>query len=105
MAKFLLGLLTGLALVVLSFVLLLIIAFRFREKPPEISNDSVLVARLEGDIPEKSPVELPAFLGGDKPGLTITGVWSNLHKAAVDPRIKALVLEPEHLSAGWAKLE
>jgi protease IV len=105
MAKFLLGLLTGLLLVFLVFVLLFFVALRFREKPPEISDNSVLVMRLIGDIPEKPPMELPAFLGGDKPGVTIAGLWMALHKAAVDPHIKAIVLEPEHLSVGWAKME
>ena len=105
MGKFLLGLLTGLILVLLTFVLLFFVALRFREKPPEIPDNSVLVMRLEGDIPERPPVELPVFLVGDKPALTVAGVWMTLRKAAVDPHIKAVVLEPDQLSVGWAKLE
>jgi protease IV len=105
MGKFLLGLLTGLLLVFLTFVLLFFVALRFREKPPEIADNSVLVMRLEGAIPEKPPLELPAFLSGDRPGLTVAGVWMTLRMAAVDSRIKAVVLEPDNLSAGWAKLE
>jgi protease-4 len=65
----------------------------------------VLVLRLQGEIPEKPPVELPAFLGGDGPRLTVTGFWMTLRKAAADSHIKAVVLEPERLAAGWAKLE
>ncbi len=61
--------------------------------------------RLQGDIPEKPPVELPAPLGSDGPRLTIPGVWTTLKKAAADSNIKAIVLEPESLSVGWAKLE
>jgi len=105
MGKFLLGLLTGLLLVLLTFVLLFFVALRFREKPPEIADNSVLLMRLEGAIPERPPVELPAFLVGDKPALTVAGVWRTLRMAAVDPHIKAVVLEPNQLAGGWAKLE
>jgi protease-4 len=105
MGKFLLGLLTGLLLVFLAVVLLVFSAWRLREKPPDIAGNSVLVLRLEGEIPEKPPLEMPAFLGGDQPGLTVTGFWMTLRKAAADSRIKAVVLEPEKLAAGWAKLE
>ncbi len=66
MVKFILGLVTGVILVFLSFVLLFFVLLRFREKPPEIAANSVLVLRLAGDIPEKAPLELPDFLGGGK---------------------------------------
>ncbi|HEY2018044.1 MAG TPA: signal peptide peptidase SppA [Bryobacteraceae bacterium] len=105
MAKFFIGLVTGVLLVFLTFVLLFFSLLRFREKPPSISDNSVLVLRLAGEIPEKPPVELPEFLGGGHPGTTVTGVWMTLRKAAADSHIKAVVLEPEGLSAGWAKLE
>jgi protease-4 len=105
MGKFLLGLATGLLLVFLTVVLLFFAALRFREKPPAIAANSVLVLRLEGEIPEKPPVELPAILGGEGPGLTVEGVWMTLKKAAADGNIKAIVLRPENLAGGWAKLE
>jgi protease-4 len=105
MGKFLLGLLTGLLLVFLALVVVLFVAWRFRDKPPDIADNSVLVLRLGGEIPEKPPVEMPAFLGGDGPRLTVAGFWMTLRKAAADSHIKAVVLEPERLSAGWAKLE
>ncbi len=105
MAKFLIGLVTGALLVFLSFILLFVALLRFREKPPQIADNSVLVIRLSGDIPEKPPVELPAFLGGGGPGTTVSGLWLNLKKAAADPHIKAVVVQPEGVDAGWAKLE
>jgi protease-4 len=105
MGKFLLGLATGLLLVFLTVVLLVFAAWRFREKAPTIADNSVLVLRLEGEIPEKSPVEFPAFLGANRPGLTVAGVWMTLKKAAADTHIKAIVLEPESLAGGWATLE
>ncbi len=105
MAKFFIGLVTGVLLVFLTFVLLFFALLRFREKPPEIADNSVLVLRLNGDIPERPPFELPALFGGGNPGPTVTNVWQSLRKAAVDGHIKAVALEPTGLSAGWAKLE
>ena len=105
MVKFLIGLATGVALVFLSVILLFVVALRFREGAPVIAANSVLVLRLSGELPEKPPIELPSFVGDDHTPLTVIGVWSALDKAAADGRIKAVVLQPEGLSAGWAKLE
>ena len=105
MVKFLIGLITGVLLVFLAFIFLVFILFQFREKPPQIAENSVVVLRLEGNIPEKPPLELPAFLGIGGSGLTVADVWMTLQKAAADSHIKAIVLEPEGLSVGWAKLE
>ena len=105
MGKFLLGLATGLLLVFLSVVIFFFAALRLRDKAPTIADRSVLVLRLAGEIPEKPPVELPAFVGGSGPGLTVSGLWMTLKKAAADSNIKAIVLEPEDLAGGWAKLE
>lgn len=104
MVKFVLGLVTGVILVFLSFILLFFAALRLRERPPEVSNNSVLVMRLSGDIPEKPPVELPLF-SSDRNAITVTNVWMALRKAAADPHIKAVVLEPEGLDIGWGKME
>ena len=106
MVKFLIGVATGVILVFLSFFLLFLALLRFREKPPQVAANSVLVMHLEGDIPEKAPIELPDFLGGEtRANLTVSNVWLNLRKAAADSHVRALVLEPEDLSAGWGKLE
>jgi protease IV len=105
MAKFFLGLLTGIVLVLLTIGLLFFALLRFQGRPPEIADNSVLVLRLSGDIPEKPSVELPALFGDSNAGLTIANVWMSLRNAAADSRIKAVVVEPEGLSAGWAKLE
>jgi protease-4 len=105
MVKFILGLVTGVILVFLSFVLLFFVLLRFREKPPEIGANSVLVLRLAGEIPEKAPIELPDFLGGGTTPLTVVNIYSLLRKAAADPNIRAVVIQPDSISAGWGKLE
>src|SRR5262245_21887673 len=104
MVKFLVGLATGVLLTFLSIFLLFLVAIKFREKPPEIAANSVLVMQLDGEIPEKPPVEIP-FLPTDRPGITVANLWMTLRKAAADPKIKAIVLQPERLRVGWAKLE
>jgi protease-4 len=105
MAKFLIGFATGVLLVIVAVVLLLVVAVRLSQKPPEVAGNSVLVLRLSHDIPEKPGIEMPAFLGGDETPATVANVWMALRKAAVDTHIKAVVLEPEDLSIGWARLE
>ena len=105
MVKFLIGLVTGVALVFLAIILLFVVALRFRDQPPTVANNSVLVMRLSGDIPEKPPMELPSFIGDDHAAVTVIGVWTAFEKAAADARIKAVVLQPEGLSASWAKLQ
>src|SRR4051812_25351815 len=105
MAKFFIGLVTGVAIVFLSLILLFFAALRFREKPPAIGANSVLVLRLNGEVPEKAPMELPDFLGGGGNAATVPSIWQNLKKAARDSNITALVVEPEGISAGGGKLE
>lgn len=105
MVKFILGLVTGVILIFLTFVLLFFVLLRFREKPPEIGANSVLVLHLSGEIPEKAPLELPGFLGGGMPSLTLVDLYSSLRRAAADSNIRAVVVEPDGISAGWGKLE
>lgn len=106
MAKFLFGLITGVVLCVAGlFLLFFALARSFRESVPAVAQNSVLQLQLSGDIPERPPVEVPFGALADRPAATVTGVWMMLRKAAVDARIKAVVLEPESLSVGFGKLE
>jgi protease-4 len=80
-------------------------AMRFSDRPPVVADGSTLVLHLEGELPEQPPVTLPIpFLEEQQP-MTMIETWQLLRKAAVDSRIKALVLEPRDLGVGWAKLE
>src|SRR5262245_40151721 len=104
MSKFFIGLVTGVALVFLTIILVFFALLRFREKPPTVADNSVLILKLSGSLPEKAPVDLPDFLGGSDTA-TVANVWMSLKKAAADPHIKGILLEPQGLSAGWATLE
>jgi len=106
MAKFLFGLLTGVVLALVTlFLIFFALARSFREAPPTVAQNSVLELRLSGDIPERPPVEVPFGALAERPTPTVTNVWMMLRKAAVDERVKAVVLEPQSLSVGWGKLE
>jgi len=106
MAKFLFGLITGVVLCVVGgLILIFALARSFREAPPAVAQNSVLQLQLEGDIPERPPVEVPFGALADRPAPTVANIWMMLRKAAVDSRIKAVVLEPASLSVGWGKLE
>src|SRR5712692_7944439 len=106
MAKFLIGLLTGVILTVLLAVIVVVSAAKFvTEKPAVILPNSTLMLQLEGEIPERSPVEFPIPFLDQQTHSTVRDVWEILRKAAVDSRIKAVVLQPRNLEAGWAKLE
>ncbi len=105
MKKFILGFVVGLLFTGLVGVIFLFAAMRLGDRKTEVSANSTLVLHLEGDLPEQAPVDVPIPYLQDQPPMTTAETWQILRKAAVDPRIKALVLEPRGLSVGWAKLE
>jgi len=100
MGKFLLGLITGAILIVVFFAIA-----SLKSKPATVADGSTLILKLSGDVPEKPPVEFPIPFLQDKTPLTVEGVWSMLNRAAADSRIKAVVLEPDSVSIGWAKMQ
>src|SRR5438128_1688150 len=101
MAKFLIGLVTGIILTGLFLFIAIFALARMREKPPTIAEGSTLILDLEGEIPERAPVELPIPFLGRKTPPTVENVWSTLRKASADNRIKAIVLAPRNLAIGW----
>jgi len=105
MRKFALGFVIGLLFAGLVALIIGAFAMRFSERPPAVADGSILVLRLEGELPEQSPVTLPIPFLEDQQPMTIIETWQLLRKAAVDSRVKALVLEPRDLVVGWAKLE
>jgi protease IV len=106
MAKFLIGLLVGVILTVALAVIGVFSLARFgTEKRTIVPDNATLILRLEGEIPERPPIELPIPFFEQQSASTVKDVWELLRKAAVDTRIKAVVFEPRGISAGWAKLE
>jgi protease-4 len=105
MAKFLIGVVTGVILVILFVVIAVFAVLPAREKPPVIAAGSTLMLQLDGEMPERAPVELPIPFLQQREPMTVENVWSLLRVAAADSRVKAIVLEPRNLSMGWGKLQ
>lgn len=106
MKKFILGVLCGLAFAVLAGVIIGFAAIRMGgEKPVVIADQSVLVLKLDSEIPEKPPVDMPIPWLDQQPSITMVELWSTINRAAEDPRIKAILLQPRGVGVGWAKLE
>jgi protease-4 len=109
MKNFLIGLaagvmLSGLVVLILFFALVRLIG-SIAERPVSVADNAMLVVKLDGDLPEITPPELPLpFLEAQTP-LAVHEVWNTFRKAASDSRIKGVLFEPHGLAIGWAKLE
>jgi protease-4 len=109
MKNFLLGLVAGGLICVLTAVILFFVAVRiatsFGERPVTVSDRSTLIFKLEDDVPEKAPPEIPIPFFEEQSPTTLPQVWETFRKAAADSRIKAVIFEPRGLSTGWARLQ
>jgi protease-4 len=105
MAKFLIGVVTGIILVGLFLLIGVFALARLREKPPMVADNSTLILELEGALPETAPVEFPVPFLQRKTPPTVADIWSTLRKAAADRHIRAIVLEPHDLQISWGKLQ
>ena len=109
MKNFIIGLLVGILFSGLVLFILFFAAVRvagsLAERPTTVSDSSMLVLSLEGDLPEIAPPEIPVpFLEAQTP-LAIYEVWEIFRRAASDSRIKGIILEPNDLGVGFGKLE
>ena len=105
MKKFLLGLLSGFVMAGLAAVILVFALMRASDRRPTVPDGTVLVMRLEGAIPELAPVTIPLPWFESQAQSTVADLWLMLRQAAKDDHIKAILLEPRGLGAGWAKLD
>jgi protease-4 len=106
MKRFALGFVIGLLFAGLVLLIIGAAAMRFgTDRPPVVADGTTLVLHLEGELPEQPQVSLPIPFLEDQQPMTMVETWQLLRKAAMDSRIKALVLEPRELNVGWAKLE
>ncbi len=107
MRKFLVGVLCGLLLAGIVGVVLIFAAIRFgaSESTPAVASNSTLWLKLEGSIAEAPPDELPLPFLEAQSSITVQELWSALRAASTDTRIRAVVLAPRGIGAGWAKLD
>ena len=109
MKNFVIGLVVGIAVSGLT-ALILVFAFikfagSFGERPVNVADGSTLVFKLEGEVPEKSPAEIPLPMFQEQTPMTVERVWDTFRRAATDSRIKGILFEPRGLQMGWAKMQ
>ena len=75
-----------------------------RGSEPVVRDNSVLVLKVEGELPDYVPDTLSRRLFGNNE-LSLTTLIEQFRKAKVDKRISAILLEIDLLGAGWAKAE
>ncbi len=108
MKKFLLGVLVGFVCSAVAAVITIFAFVRVATRPPAVPSTAVLVVRIQGSVPERPGVESPLpsipFLTPTQ-APTVRDYWELFRKASADGRIRAILLAPESLQAGWAKLD
>jgi len=100
-----------LAIVGLAFVMfiagiigLALLIASFKGSSPSVENNSVLVLRVAGDLPDYRPEDSTAkYFGGDDNSFAL--LTTQIKKAKVDKRIKAIFLDIDFTSLGWAKAD
>ena len=90
-------------LFVIGIIVVALLAERFGR--PSVENNSVLVLRLSGDLPDYVPEEPMAKLLGIPQQQSFSNVLTQLRKAKVDSRIGAVELEINFPGIGWAKAD
>jgi protease IV len=92
------------ALILVAIIGVAIIWMIFRKSEPAIRDNSVLVLRVAGSLPDYTPDDpFKKFFGG--PDQSLTGLVMQFKKAKVDRRIKAILLDVNMSGVGWGKSE
>src|SRR5260370_13012525 len=109
MKNFLIGLIvgilvSGLTLLILVFAIIKM-AGSFAEKPVTVADGSTLILKLEGELPEKTPTEIPLPMFEAQTPMTVHEVWETFRRAAADSKVKGIIFEPRGLRIGWRSEE
>src|SRR5207249_12105864 len=90
------------ALVLVGVLGIAIIISAFRGNPPSIRDNSVLVLKVAGPLPDYVPDDpFRRLFGGQPPSLN--SLLAQLRNANVDKRITAALLELDLPETGWTK--
>lgn len=96
----------GIVLVlVLAAVIGLAILISFLNGGANIANNSVLVLKVSGDLPDYAPDDPTARFFGGAPQNSFATLLTQLRKAKADKRISAVLLDIEALGIGWGKAD
>ncbi len=105
MVKYLLGVLTGIVLVVLLFVIAAIVFASIESAEPGIESNSVLSIEVSGEFPEHQFIDFSLeFLSQGAP-TTMLDLRNLFEKAAADDRIGMVALYCQDLQVGWARAQ
>jgi protease-4 len=72
---------------------------------PSVENNSVLVLKLSGDLPDYVPEEPLAKFLGIQQQQSFSNVLTQLRKAKIDNRISAVMLDINFPQVGWGKAD
>ena len=95
----------GLLLVLLIVGLIGLILISRSVGQPNVANNSVLVLKLAGDLPDYVAEEPLAKAFGIAQPQSFTSVLTQLRKAKVDNRIGAILLDIDFPGIGWGKAD
>jgi protease-4 len=90
--------------IVLVLVIGLALVFASLGNEPTIRDNSVLVLKISGPLPDFVPEDpVRRLLGGNDQSLT--ALLTQIRKAKVDKRISAILLDVDMTEAGWGKAD
>lgn len=72
---------------------------------PDVANNSVLVLKISGSLPDYTPDDPTARIFGMDKGQSFSGLLSQFRKAKVDSRISAVLLDINFTGFGWGKAD
>jgi len=104
---------TSKVLLILGFVFVLVVVigiialalFAERMGRPTVENNSVLVLKVAGDLPDYVPEEPLAKFLGIPQEQSFSSLVTQLRKAKIDNRIGAVMLDIEFPMIGWGKAD
>ena len=99
------GVVTGIFLTFALFLAAGMIAWRFRQRPPEVEANTTLIMDVQDDIPEQRAPDIAGQILGSADRTTFLSLLQDIEKAAADQRITAILLKPANLQMGWGKLQ
>src|SRR5216117_3075609 len=92
----------GLVMIVVLGIAIVVSALRGNR--PSIQDNSVLTLRISGSLPDYVPDDPFRRIFGAPPQ-SLGSLLSQMRKARVDNRIRAVLLDIDFSEAGWAKSE
>jgi len=94
--------------VIFAFILVAIIGFAIAFESmgkPDVPDNSVLVLRVSGSLPDYAPDDPTARLFGVSQPQSFTSLLTQLRKAKVDNRVGGVLLDIDFPQIGWGKAE